>query len=150
MDSGGLTPHRGPVADLVYPYATKEDGSSEAIAVLTAWLTAHPGRWALFNEAGAGIDRKNLQASGYEVAIRTAKGSGIRRIYARLPHPDGEGLDEALARTQGGRYSEPSDLPVLLRDSFDWTKEELEAATRAAMESLFPVRAARGSGRRKR
>lgn len=149
MDSGSLNPYRGPVADLVYPYASKEEGASEAIAALTDWLTAHPGRWALFNEGGAGIDRKNLQSTGFEVVIRTNKVSGIRRAYARLSHPEGEALDEALSRTPGGRLSEPSDLPALLRDPFNWTKEELQEATRIAMENLFPVRAARGSGRKR-
>ena len=148
MDSGEPCPYRGPVADLVDPYVTN-DTAAAAVARVAGWLDAHPGRWALFSEGDQGVDGKNLSAAGYEVAQRTSKLSRVRRAYARLPHPEAESLDEALSRTEGSRPTYPEDLPDLAKDSFNWTKEELEAATRAARESLFPVRAARGSGRRK-
>ena len=150
MDSaGGAGPFCGPVADLVDPYVTN-DTASEAFDGLSRWLDAHPGRWAMFYEGGQGIDSRNVMNAGYEVAQRTettANLTRVRRYYARVPHPEGEALEEAIARSA----SRPlEDLPVLARDSFNWTQEELEAATRAARESLFPVRAARGSGKRKR
>lgn len=146
MDSVHVSPHCGPVADLVDPYATK-DSAGESAAYVCSWLREHPGRWALFSEGELGVDRANVQNAGFEVAQRTST-AGIRRIYARLPHPDGESLDEALARGKAGRVTYPSDLPDLMKDSFNWTKEELEMASRAARENLFPVRAVRGPGKK--
>lgn len=145
MDSGG---YRGPVADLVDPYTTK-DTVGEAVESLAGWLRAHPGRWAMFGEGEHGFDSKILVAAGFEVAQKTSKLTGVRRTYARLPHPEGEPLSEALARTKDGRAMYPSDLPDLQQDSFNWTKEELELACKTARENLFPVRAGRGSGRKK-
>ena len=145
MLSGG--PYTGPVADLVDPYATK-DSAAETVKSISAWLRSHPGRWAMFAEGEQGVDSKNLTAAGFEVAQKTSKLTRVRRAYARLPHPEGESLDEALARTKDGRAVYPADLPDLQKDSFNWTKEELEAACRAARENLFPVRAARGSRRK--
>lgn len=148
MDSGGPCPFRGPVADLVDPYVTN-DTAGQAFVGLSRWLDAHPGRWAMFQEAGQGIDSRNVMNAGYEVAQRTVVAANltkIRRYYARVPHPEGEALEEAIARSAPRAIE---DLPVLAKDSFNWTKQELEEATRAARENLFPVRAARGSGRRK-
>lgn len=147
MDSGGPGPYRGPVADLVDPYVTN-DTASDTFAVLRRWLDAHPGRWAMFHEGELGIDSRNVMNAGYEVAQRTVVTADlvrVRRYYARVPHPEGEALEESIARST--RQSDG--LPALTKDSFNWTKEELEEATRAARENLFPVRAARGSGRRK-
>lgn len=147
MDSGDC-PFRGPVADLVDPYATK-DTAGASVRRLTDWLDAHPGRWALFVEGEQGVDIKNLSAAGYEVTQRTSKTTRVRKAYVRLPHPEGESLEEALARGVGGAATYPADLPDLAKDSFGWTKEELAAAVQAARESLFPVRADSRSGRRK-
>lgn len=151
MDSGVITsPYIGPVADLVDPYATKEgQGSRDAIAYVRSWLREHPGRWAMFSEGDLGVDRMSMVSAGFEVAQRTSSG-GVRRVYARLPHPEGESLEEALARGRGGRAVYPSDLPDLLKDSFNWTKEELEMACRTARENLFPVRAVRGPGKKRK
>lgn len=141
MDSG-QSPYVGPVADLVDPYATK-DMAAQTGAALRRWLHAHPGRWALFAEGDLGIDRKSLMNDGYEVSKRSV--NGTLRFYVRLSHPEGESLQAALARTPGP-CEYPPDLPDLQKDSFDWTKEELEQACRAAREGLFPVRALRGKG----
>lgn len=143
MDSG-LSPYCGPVADLVDPYATK-DLATEAGKVLRRWLHAHPGRWAMFAEGDLGIDRKSLMRDGYEVSKRNIQGT--LRFYARLPHPQGESLQEALARTPA-QATFPKDLPDLQRDSFEWTAEELQQACRAARENLFPVSGTRGRGKK--
>jgi hypothetical protein len=148
MDSGGQNPYCGPVIDLVDPYSTK-DTATETAQKLAEWLNAHPGRWALFMEGDLGIHPKNLQSLGYEVSQVTSKTTGVRRAYARLPHPEGEPLGMALERSQFDRAIYPNDLPDLQRDSFDWTEAELQAAVQAARENLFPVRAGRGSGRKR-
>lgn len=130
--------HCGPVMDLVDPYSTK-DTATATVEGVAAWMRSHPGRWAMFAEGDMGVDRKNIQAAGdFEVCLRTSKTTGISRSYARLPHPEGETLNDALART-AKRPEFPPDLPDLQQDSFNWTKEELEAACAAARESLFPV-----------
>jgi hypothetical protein len=148
MDSGGPSPYCGPVVDLVDPYTTKETASDAALK-LADWMNDHPGRWVLFMEGDLGIHPKNLQTLGFEVTQMTSRTTGVRRAYARLPHPEGEPLGEALERTREGRAIYPNDLPDLQRDSFDWTEEELRAAVQAARENLFPVRAGRGSRRRR-
>ena len=148
MDSGSQVPYCGPVIDLVDPYSTKETAAATARR-LAEWMEAHPGRWILFAEGDLGIDAKNLQSLGFEVSQMRSKLTGVRRAYARLPHPEGEPLGMALERSRFDRAIYPNDLPDLQRDSFDWTETELQAAVRAARENLFPVRAARGSGRRR-
>lgn len=146
MDSAGR--YVGPVVDLVDPYTTK-DTASEAALKLADWMNDHPGRWILFAEDDLGIHPKNLQSLGFEVSQTTSKLTGVRRAYARLPHPEGEPLGMALERSRFERAVYPNDLPDLQKDSFDWTESELQAAVQAARENLFPVRAARGSGRKR-
>lgn len=147
MDSGDCgDPFVGPVVDLVDPYVTKDEAAASAERVMR-WLDEHPGRWAMFAEGPYGIDRKNIRNDRYEV-VRRGTMRGVERAYARLPHPEGEGLDAALARRSAAIY--PNDLPELEKDRFEWTKEELQKACEAARESLFPVRASRsGRGGRK-
>lgn len=150
MDSGGGcgNPFVGPVVDLVDPYVTKDEAAAAAERLM-AWLDEHPGRWAMFAEGAFGIDRKNIPNGRYEV-VRRGTMRGVTRAYARLPHPEGEGLDAALTRGSGGTAVYPDDLPELEKDRFEWTKEELQRACEAARESLFPVRASRsGRGGRK-
>lgn len=145
MDSGSGS-YCGPVADLVDPYATK-DSAAETVENVASWLRRNPGRWAMFSEGELGVHSKNLADAGFEVSQKTNKVTRIRRAYARLPHPEGESLEQALARTRGiAEY--PADLPDLQKDSFNWTPEELAAACRAARENLFPVRAANSRRRR--
>lgn len=145
MDSGA-SPYCGPVVDLVDPYATKEDVPAVA-ETLMGWMREHPGRWILFLDGEYGFDRGVLAKAGFEVSCRTTK-AGIRKGYARMPHPQGESLSAALARSQE-LATYPADLPRLSADEFHWTKEELERACQMAREELFPVRAARGSGRKR-
>lgn len=148
MDSGSdcFNPFVGPVVDLVDPYVTKDEAAAAADRVM-AWLDEHPGRWAMFSEGAFGIDRKNISKK-YEI-VRRGTMRGVERAYARLPHPEGEGLDTALARRPAGAVY-PQDLPELEKDRFEWTQEELQKACEAARESLFPVRASRsGRGGRK-
>ena len=147
MDSGcGPSPYVGPVVDLVDPYATKDEAAAAAERIMS-WMDANPGRWVMFAEGPYGIDRKNI-ARRYEVVHRGTM-RGVKRAYARLPHPEGESINDALARRQGV-VVELEDLPELAKDQFEWTAEELQKACEAARESLFPVRASRsGRGGRK-
>ena len=144
MDSGAdcTNPHVGPVVDLVDPYVTKDEASAAA-EKLMAWMDEHPGRWALFYEGGFGISRENIPLDRYEVTRRGSK--LVERAYARLRHPEGEPLNDALARRPAGKAVFPNDLPGLAKDDFQWTKEELEKACEAAREKLFPVRASRST-----
>jgi hypothetical protein len=135
------------VADLVDPYVTKDTARAAAMR-LAGWLRDHPGRWAMFAEGEMGIDPKLVQELGFEVSQKTGKLSRIRRAYARLPHPEGESLDDAIARSKRTLTLDAEVLPDLAKDSFNWTEEELQAAVQAAREKLFPVRAGRGSGRK--
>jgi len=137
------------VVDLVDPYSTKDTATTTA-ETLGVWLRAHPGRWAMFSEGEHGLDGKLILAAGFEVAQRSKSARPTRRIYARLPHPLGESLSEALARTKDDLGTYPADLPTFRgQDSFNWTKEELELACRAAREKLFPVHAGGGLVRKK-
>lgn len=143
MDSGDYSnPYVGPVVDLVDPYA--EDGAAAAAERLMAWMDEHPGRWALFYDGGFGISRENIPLDRYEVTRRGTK--HIEKAYARLRHPEGEPLSDALARRPAGVAVFPGDLPGLGKDEFEWTAEELQEACKAAREKLFPVRASRSKG----
>lgn len=143
MDSGDYSnPFVGPVVDLVDPYATKDEAAAAA-GKLMAWMDDHPGRWVLFYEGGYGISRENIPLGRYEVARRGTK--LVEKVYARLRHPEGESLNDALARRPAGAAVFPNDLPGLGEDEFKWTKEELQEACELAREKLFPVRASRSA-----
>jgi hypothetical protein len=142
--------YRGVVVDLVDPYFTREvknaggfRTSSPGSNLAICWMRRHPGRWALVGENNIGLTKQllkycpDIQALEYR-GSRTI--DGIARTYARLPHPKGEPLADALRRRP---FSRPSgralNLPEITRDEFNWSPEELKEACRVAREHLFPV-----------
>lgn len=139
MDSGG-SPYRGPIADLVNPYAgPHNDECKSSIVEIKAWMNNHPGRWCMFSEGELGVSRSNFEDPRYEVRLKKDPKTRLVCGYARLKHRQGESLEAALAHAGNlGRY--PADLPDLDRDSFNWTPEELAEAVRASKEMLFPKR----------
>lgn len=140
-------PYKGVVADLMDPYFTpeikyKNGGTkycSPAEAYAIWWMQRHPGRWALVAEGTTGLTRGLLKNSEIQVAENRSTRppyDGVVRVFARIPHPEGESLAEALARRPIGigHY-----LPAVSKDEFGWTREELADAARVARENLFPV-----------
>lgn len=140
MDAG-TSPYVGRVADLVNPYLTPAPGLDGSVAAKRAggqrvadWLEAHPGRWALVFENGMGISADVIRRLGYRFAERDKHQDNRVRVYAQNPHPEGEPLQAALARTEQVLY-----LPKLEKDPFNWTPEELAEACQVARDNLFPV-----------
>jgi hypothetical protein len=130
-------PHRGKVVDLVNPYMNvvgNQQGGKKAVGLEYAlwWLTTHPGRWALIGENGLGSSPDI--AMRYGLVART-KGGDKGKVYAQMPHPEGEPLNEALHRSATLLEA----LPALTRDPFNWTPAELADAVQCARENLFPV-----------
>lgn len=136
-------PYKGVVVDLVDPYFTPEsknvggfkatsDGGRNAIW----WMRQHPGRWAKVAEGAVGLTRSLLSIypdiesneSNYETKDHR------RHTYARVPHPQGETLLEALQRGKKVLV-----LPAVQRDPFNWTPAELADAVQIARDNLFPV-----------
>lgn len=147
MDSAP-NPYRGPVADLVDPYAERaNEETREAIRRIKDWMRQHPGRWCCIAEGEMGVNKANFEDE-FEVKQKGWKKGVLIRVFARMPHRQGESLESALAKTPSYGYSE---LPELERDPFDWTPEELADAVRYAREEMTPsprARAARKAGRR--
>lgn len=115
----------GPVVDLVNPYHGKGVIGTE---YAVWWLKRHPGRWAMMTEDGVGPHRDVIKQLGLEYGMR-----GRHTFYARVPHPEGESLTEALARSRPrGLY-----FPELERDPFDWTDTELAAAVGEMRSKLY-------------
>lgn len=108
------------------------------------WMRQHPGRWALVGEGLVGKGTTGLTRQLLLICpdiqvkeLRTGKhnADGIVRVYARVDHPEGESLAEALARRPfAGLY-----LPEVTRDEFNWSTEELADACQCARDNLFPV-----------
>lgn len=129
-------PHRGKVVDLVDPY-TVIDARNQGGRLtpppprLCSWLDSHPGRWAMTAENGVGISDAVMARLGYETSRRD---HGTRH-YARLRHPEGEPIHEALHRSKTLFEA----LPRVERDPFNWSPAELADAVDCAMANLFPV-----------
>lgn len=137
MEQQEENPHRGKVVDLVNPYMTaggNQQGGYSATGNEYAlwWLTTHPGRWALIGEGGLGCSPDIAIRQGL---LARTRGGDKGRVYAQLPHPDGEPLNEALHRSATLLEA----LPALERDPFNWTPAELADAVQCARENLFPV-----------
>lgn len=140
-------PYKGVVADLVDPYFTPEVKNVGGFKALTAggsypiwWLRRNPGRWGLVGEGNAGLTRQLLTACP-DIKVtehRSGKSTyyGVTRVYASVPHPEGETLADALRRRPAavGLY-----LPEVTRDEFDWSPAELAEACQIARDNLFPV-----------
>ena len=130
-------PHRGRVVDLVDPYetigaSTQRGGHlTPPPRLLCNWLDTHPGRWAMTAENNMGTGDSIMARLGYETARRD---HGTKH-YARLPHPEGEPLHEALHRSK----TLFDLLPQVERDPFNWTPAELADALQCALDNLFPV-----------
>ena len=137
-------PHVGVVVDLVDPYFTRETknvggfkASSAAGSYAIWWVRNHPGRWAMVAENGAGLTRQLLKAWCPDIQVaETRPPGGFVRFFARIPHPEGEPLSQALERRPIGRRLY---LPEVTRDEFDWSAEELAEACQIARDNLFPV-----------
>jgi hypothetical protein len=132
----GDGPHRGKVVDLVDPYTTidpSNQGGPPMVppAALCHWLDTHPGRWAMTAQNGMGTSDTIMARRGYETG-RWERGG---RHFARLPHPEGETLKEALHRNK----TIFDVLPEVERDPFNWSPAELAAAVQCARDNLFPV-----------
>ena len=137
MDSAETNPHRGKVVDLVNPYMTvssNQQGGFGATGNEYAlwWLNRHPGRWALIGEGGLGCSPDIAMRQGL---LARTRGGDKGKVYAQVPHPDGEPLSEALHRTATLLEA----LPKLEKDPFNWTPEELADAVECARANLFPV-----------
>lgn len=136
------SPYVGKVVDLVNPYMTSENNTAgggrpaEGGDYAIWWLTTHPGRWALVAEAKCGVPLALLQNAGLRTSI-VAKGTPQTKVYAQFPHPKGEDIRTALARTDTPRL----ELPVITKSDFNWTPEELADAVYVMRENLFPVTA---------
>jgi hypothetical protein len=131
--------HRGKVVDLVDPYVTIDFSNqggklTPPPPLVCHWLDSHPGRWAMTAQNGVGTSDSIMARLGYQTARRDA---GARH-FARLPHPEGEPLHEALHRSK----TLLDVLPAVTRDPFDWTPAELADAVQCARDNLFPVASA--------
>lgn len=130
-------PYRGKVVDLVNPYMTphtnQRGGAYFASGTDYAewWLKRHPGRWALVGEPGMGITTHIVERMGLQCGTRDP---GL--VYARVPHPKGEPLTQALHRSN---FPLMVSLPPIERDPFNWTPAELADAVQCARDNLFPV-----------
>jgi len=130
-------PHVGKVVDLVNPYMTaggNQQGGFMATGSEYAlwWLTRHPGRWGLVGENGMGASPDIATRLGL---LARTKGGDKGKVYAQVPHPDAEPLNEALHRSATLLEA----LPALTRDPFNWTPAELADAVQCARDNLFPV-----------
>lgn len=136
-------PYVGPVADLVDPYFTIEVKKVGGFSPTSAgsnmaiwWMRQHPGRWALVGEGLTGLSRQLLRVCpDIEVREQGLRGPGSK-TFARLPHPLGESLRDALLRRPIGPALY---LPEVTTDEFNWTKAELAEACQIARDNLFPV-----------
>jgi hypothetical protein len=145
-------PYKGVVADLVDPYFTPElknaggfRSSSPAGNYAIWWMRTHPGRWAMVGEGiqgkgTTGLTRELLRICP-DIQVREQKAvrsrtNGAVRIFGCVPHPEGESLEEALARRP---FSPGLFLPTVTKDEFRWTPEELAEACQLARDNLFPV-----------
>ena len=136
--------HKGVVVDLVDPYFTLEAKNSAGGFKATSpgtnyaiwWMRRNPGRWALVAEGSTGLSKQLLMTYCPDVKAAERSYHGETRVYARVPHPEGESLAEALERRppQKGLY-----LPEVTRDEFNWSPAELAEACRVARENLFPT-----------
>jgi hypothetical protein len=149
MDSG-TSPYVGRVADLVNPYMRPSPGLEGRTRARTtggrdisAWLEAHPGRWAMVFENGMGTLAGTIKKLGYNFSERD-RDTPHMRVYAQNPHPEAESLKDALARTPS-LY-----LPKLERDPFNWTPAELAEACQIARDNLFPTDGRWNGNRRRR
>lgn len=135
------SPYVGKVVDLLNPYMTQENNLSgggrcaEGGDYAIWWLTTHPGRWALVAEGRCGIPRATLAKAGLRTA-ETSKSTPDYRLYAQMPHPEGEDIKSALARSQTPRL----ELPLVAKSDFNWTAAELADAVYVMRENLFPVK----------
>lgn len=138
------SPYKGVVVDLVDPYFTHESkqvggykATSSGSRYAIWWMRQHPGRWARVGEGGTGLTKSLLSVcpdiESTDSSLET-KNPRSRRTYARVPHPEGETLQEALQRSFKGIV-----LPAVQRDPFNWTPEELADAIQIARDNLFPV-----------
>jgi hypothetical protein len=119
--------------------ALHEVGGEPAPEVQAAfgWLRANPGRWFLVGEQDRdwatrrkdriGMDISTVKYHGFEHAMLNNK------LYARMPHPDGRPLTDFVAPARKKR-DEP--MPILQRDKFNWSLEELRSAASTAREWL--------------
>lgn len=111
----------------------KRGEMGEATKHVAGWLNANPGRWFLVGETlGAkntciGVDYRGLRKFGFEAEIVNNK------MYARLPHASGVPLSSWVTRIPPHRKDE---LPMLRRDKFNWSLEELRTAASTAREWL--------------
>lgn len=129
-------PYVGKIVDLVNPYVTPVIGQPpEGHEWIAQWLENHPGRWALVGEHGTGLARTTVDRLGWQSG-QWKSHSGDMKIYARIPHPEGEDLLSAMRRNQTKMVVT---LPEVTTSDFQWTPEELAEATRVARENLFPV-----------
>jgi hypothetical protein len=136
-------PYVGVVVDLVDPYFTPETKSvggfratSTASSYAIWWVRNHPGRWAMVAEGSAGLTRQLLKACPDIQVAETRPSGSILRVYARVNHPEGEPLTQALERRPIDRRLY---LPEVTRDDFNWSTEELAEACQIARDNLFPV-----------
>lgn len=136
------SPYVGKVVDLVNPYMTQESntagGGREAEGGEYAiwWLMNHPGRWALVAEGKVGIPIALLQKAGLRTSMtQKNKTRAHYKLYAQYPHPEGEDIKEALARTAPPRL----ELPEITKSDFNWTPAELADAVYVMRENLFPA-----------
>jgi len=133
-------PYVGKIADLVNPYmeitVARSGQPVRGHEWIQQWITAHPGRWAKVGEHGVGLTRVNVESMGWGAGQKIIDGD--MKIYARIPHPQGEPLLDALRRSGDTAHIT---LPALTTSDFNWTPEELAEATRVARENLFPVAA---------
>lgn len=138
----GENPYVGKVVDLVNPYMTQDSntagGGREAEGGEYAlwWLRTHPGRWALVAEGKVGIPIAILQKAGMRTSMTQKNKSRVNyKLYAQNPHPEGEDIKEALARTMPPRL----ELPEITKSDFNWTPAELADAVYVMRQNLFPA-----------
>jgi hypothetical protein len=101
---------------------------------VAGWLNANPGRWFLVGEvldtknSLIGVDSRMLRKFGYDGEIVNNK------MYARLPHASGLPLSDFVTRK--GPPGRTEAMPMLQRDKFNWSLEELRNAASTAREWL--------------
>lgn len=140
-------PYKGVVVDLVDPYLTHEAKNVGGFRPTSAagnyaiwWMRRHPGRWALVGEALPGMRgvtglTRQLLLVCPDIQVKSGSMSGNVRVYARVDHPEGESLTEAMARRPLPTHLY---LPEVTRDEFNWSPAELAEACQVARDNLFP------------